>query len=156
MAIQSYSQLGNVYGKDLAEIVRGQCRATIFMGTEDLATRKEFSEALGNYTIEVQSKSKGDKPKDGGGTGESLTTQYQSRPLVYPSDLDKFKVGDNYSKIFQYNPVKSRIEPYFNCTDIYKIGSIPEEFIPGRRLNEQEIFYDIRKRNSIILSSFDD
>ena len=155
MAIQSYSQLGNVYGKDLAEIVRGQCRATIFMGTEDLATRKEFSEALGNYTIEVQSKSKGDKPADGKGTGVSISTQFQTRPLVYPSDLDKFKVGDNYSKIFQYNPVKSRIEPYFNCTDIYKLGCVPEEFVPGRRLNEQEIYYDIRKRNNIVLSDFE-
>ena len=156
MAIQSYAQLANVYGKETSEIVRGQCRAQIFMGTEDLATRKEFSETLGNYTIEVQSKSKGDKPKEGSGTGESISTQYQSRPLVYPSDLDKIPLGDNYSKVFGFNPVKSHITPYFKCTDIYKIGSLPEEYIPGRRLNEQEIYYDIRKRNSIVLSGYDD
>lgn len=156
MAIQSYAQLANVYGKETSEIVRGQCRAQIFMGTEDLATRKEFSETLGNYTIEVQSKSKGDKPKEGSGTGESISTQYQSRPLVYPSDLDKIPLGDNYSKVFGFNPVKSHITPYFKCLDIYKVGAIPEEYIQGRRLNEQEIFYDIRKRNSIVLSSYDD
>ncbi|MBQ9790569.1 MAG: type IV secretory system conjugative DNA transfer family protein [Clostridia bacterium] len=156
MAIQSYSQLSNVYGKEQSEIVRGQCKATIFMGTEDLSTRKEFSESLGNYTIEVQSKSKGDKPKDGGGSGESVSTQFQQRPLVFASDLDKIELGHNYSKIFQFNPVKGYVEPYFKCTDIYKIGMIPEEYIPGRRLNEQEIFYDIRKRNNIVLSSFDD
>lgn len=156
MAIQSYSQLSNVYGKETAEIVRGQCKATLFLGTEDLQTRKEFSETLGNYTIEVQSKSKGDKPKEGGGTGESVSTQFQQRPLVFASDLDKIPLGDNYAKIFQYNPVKSHITPYFKCTDVYKIGSIPEEFVPGRRLNEQEIFYDIRKRNNIVLSNFDD
>ena len=156
MAIQSYAQLANVYGKETSEIVRGQCRAQIFMGTEDLATRKEFSETLGNYTIEVQSKSKGDKPKDGGGTGEQISTQYQSRPLVYPSDLDKIPLGDNYSKVFGFNPVKSHITPYFECTDIYKIGAIEQEYIPGRRLNEQEIFYDIRKRNNIVLSNYDD
>ncbi len=156
MAIQSYSQLSNVYGKEQSEIVRGQCKATIFMGTEDLATRKEFSETLGNYTIEVQSKSKGDKPKEGGGTGESISTQFQQRPLVFASDLDKIELGHNYSKIFQYNPIKGYIKPYFECKDIYHLGMIPEEYIPGRRLNEQEIFYDIRKRNNIVLSSYDD
>jgi len=155
MAIQSYSQLSSVYGKEEAEIVRGQCKTTLFLGTEDLQTRKEFSESLGNYTIEVQSKSKGDKPADGKGTGVSTSTQFQQRPLVFASDLDKIPLGDNYAKIFQFNPVKSHITPYFKV-DLYKIGGIPEEFVPGRRLNEQEIFYDIRKRNNIILSTFDD
>lgn len=156
MAIQSYSQLSNVYGKETSDIVRGQCKAIIFMGTGDFPTRKEFSEELGNYTIEVQSKNKGDKPADGKGTGESVSTQFQQRPLVFPSDLDKIPLGDNYSKIFQFNPVKAHIEPYFKCTDVYKIGMIPEEYIPGRRLNEQEIFYDIRRRNNIVLSNLDD
>ncbi|MBR4077006.1 MAG: TraM recognition domain-containing protein, partial [Oscillospiraceae bacterium] len=40
----------------LNEIVRGQCRATLFYGTPDLKTREEFSKELGNHTIEVDSK----------------------------------------------------------------------------------------------------
>ncbi len=156
MVIQSYSQLDNVYGKEVSEIVRGNCRATIFLGTPDLATREAFSKELGSYTIEQSSKTTPDKKdkKDAGGptTSTSLTTV----PLVYPSDLDKIPLGNNYTKIFGNYPVKSVITPYFKCTDIYKIGKYEMPFIPGRRMNEQEVFYDIRKRNELILSAYDE
>ena len=69
MAIQSYAQLDNVYGKETASIVRGQCKATMFYGTPDLETREQFSKELGNYTIEVSSLNSGSKGKD----GKSLT-----------------------------------------------------------------------------------
>jgi len=154
MAIQSYSQLQNVYGKEVSDIVRGNCKATIYLGTPDLLTRKEFSEELGSYTIETSSKSTPDK-KDKDGGGSSTSTQLQTVPLVYASDLDKLPMGDNITKMFQFYPVRSHIVPYFKCTDIYKIGKYEMPFIPGRRLNEQEVFYDIRKRNQIVLS-YDD
>ena len=156
MAVQSYSQLDNVYGKEVSEIVRGNCRATIFLGTPDLATREAFSKELGSYTIEQSSRSTPDKKDKDKGGGPTTNTSLTTVPLVYPSDLDKIPLGQNYTKIFREYPVKSYIEPYFNCTEIYKIGKFEMPFIPGRRLNEQEIFYDIRKRNSIILSEYDD
>lgn len=152
MAIQSYSQLQNVYGKEVSDIVRGNCKATIFLGTPDLLTRKEFSEELGSYTIETTSKSSS-KGKEG--SNSSTNTQLQTVPLIYPSDLDKIPLGDNITKIFQSYPVRSVITPYFKCTDVYKIGTFPQPFVPGRRLNEQEVFYDIRRRNKIVLS-YDD
>ena len=67
MVIQSYAQLDTVYGKDVASIVRGQCKATIYLGTPDLDTRKQFSDELGKYTIEVSSSS---KSKGKGMTGD--------------------------------------------------------------------------------------
>jgi len=154
MAIQSYSQLQNVYGKEVSDIVRGNCKATIYMGTPDLYTRKEFSEELGSYTIETSSKSTPDK-KDKNGGGPSTSTQLQTVPLVYPSDLDKIPLGENITKIFQHYPVRAKITPYFKCTDVYKIGAVEQPFIPGRRLNEQEVYYDIKRRNRIVLS-YDD
>lgn len=151
MAIQSYSQLQNVYGKEVSDIVRGNCKATIYLGTPDLLTRKEFSEELGSYTIETTSRSTPDKKGKESG-GPSTNTQLQTVPLVYPSDLDKIPLGDNITKIFQNYPVRSHITPYFKCTDIYKIGTFEQPFIPGRRLNEQEVYYDIKRRNRIVLS----
>ncbi len=151
MAIQSYSQLQNVYGKETSDIVRGNCKATIYLGTPDLLTRKEFSEELGSYTIETSSKSKADKKGKDGGDGASTNTQLQTVPLVYPSDLDKIPLGENITKMFQSYPVRSIITPYFKCTDIYEIGAYQQPFIPGRRMNEQEVFYDIRRRNKLVL-----
>ena len=154
MAIQSYSQLDDVYGKEVAEIVRGQCRATLFYGTPDLKTREEFSKELGNHTIEVDSKTKSEgNGKEKGST--STSTSLQQVPLIHPSQLDKIPLGQNITNNFQQYPCKAICTPYFKCLDIYKIGSVPEEFIPGRTFKESEVFYDIRRRNSIILNNDD-
>ncbi len=155
MAIQSYSQLDDVYGKEVAEIVRGQCRSTLFYGTPDLKTREEFSKELGQHTIEVDSRSKSEaKGKDPGST--STSTSLQQVPLIYPSELDKIPLGQNITNNFQQYPCKSIVTPYFKTPNLYKIGSVPPEFIPGRTFKESEVFYDIRKRNSIVLSGDDD
>jgi type IV secretion system protein VirD4 len=152
MAIQSYSQLDDVYGKEVAEIVRGQCRSTLFYGTPDLKTREEFSKELGNHTIEVDSKthSEGSGKEKG---SSSTSTSLQQVPLIHPSQLDKIPLGENITNNFQQYPCKSIVTPYFKCLDLYKIGSIPAEFIPGRTFKESEVFYDIRKRNSIVLGN---
>ena len=159
MAIQSYSQLDHVYGEKVSKILRGQCKVTLFYGTPDYQTREEFSKELGKHTIEVSSTQKGSNKNDGKdkskSSSDSVSTSLQEVALVHPSDLNKIPLGQLYANIFQQYPVKSVITPFFKCTDVYKSGSIPEVFRPGRRLNEQEVFYDIRKRNSIVLN-YDD
>lgn len=155
MAIQSYSQLDDVYGKEIAEIVRGQCRSTLFYGTPDLKTREEFSKELGNHTIEVDSRTKQE------GTGKEKTTYSKSTslqqvPLIHPSELNKIPLGQNITNNFQQYPCKSIVTPYFKTLDLYQIGSVPVEFIPGRTFKESEVFYDIRKRNAIVLNSDED
>lgn len=151
MAIQSYSQLDDVYGKEIAEIVRGQCRSTLFYGTPDLKTREEFSKELGNHTIEVDSRTK----QEGTGkekTTHSTSTSLQQVPLIHPSDLNKIPLGHNITNNFQQYPCKAVVHPYFKTLDLYQIGTIPAEFIPGRSFKESEVFYDIKKRNSLILN----
>ena len=155
MAIQSYAQLDDVYGKEVAEIVRGQCRSTLFYGTPDLKTREEFSKELGNHTIKVDSKTK----NEGDGKTKSTTstsTSLQQVPLIHPSQLDKLPLGQNITNNFQQYPCKAIATPYFKCLHLYKIGSVPAEFIPGRTFKESDVFYDIRKRNSIVLENEDD
>ena len=154
MAIQSYAQLDDVYGKEVAEIVRGQCRSTLFYGTPDLKTREEFSKELGNHTIEVDSKTKNEGNGKEKGTS-STSTSLQQVPLIHPSELDKIPLGQNITNNFQQYPCKAIVTPYFKCLDIYKIGSVPAEFIPGRTFKESDVFYDIKRRNSIVLSNED-
>ena len=60
-------------------------------------------------------------------------------------------MGYMYVTVFKHLPVKSRFTPWFELKNFYNIGKMDQPYIPGRRLNEQEIFYDIRKRNSIVL-----
>ncbi len=154
MAIQSYSQLDDVYGKEVAEIVRGQCRATLFYGTPDLKTREEFSKELGNHTIEVDSRTKSEGSGKEKGSS-STSTSLQQVPLIHPSQLDKIPLGENITNNFQQYPCKAIVTPYFKTLDLYKIGAVPAEFIPGRTFKESDVFYDIRRRNSIVLASDD-
>lgn len=154
MAIQSYSQLDDVYGKEVAEIVRGQCRSTLFYGTPDLKTREEFSKELGNHTIEVDSRTKNEgKGKES--STSSTSTSLQQVPLIHPSQLDKIPLGQNITNNFQQYPCKAIVTPYFKTLDLYQIGCVPAEFIPGRTFKESEVFYDIRRRNSIVLNNDD-
>lgn len=149
MIIQSYAQLENVYGKNTANIVMDNCNNKIFLGTPSQETREAFSKELGNYQIKVSSKSES-KGADGK-TSPGTSTSLQSRPLMFPSDLDKLSQGTMIVKVFGYNPVKSYSEPYFKATDVYKIGKMNAPYIPGRRFNEEEVFYDIRERNRKVL-----
>ena len=57
MVIQSFSQLTNVYGKEVADIVIGNCGMKMFIGSNDTDTCKMFSEMCGNMTVRTTSTS---------------------------------------------------------------------------------------------------
>ena len=73
--IQNFAQLNDVYGKEVAEVIRGNCGNTIYLISSELAALEEISKMCG----EVKSKEK-DKTA--------------STPLVTVSDLQKFKMGE--------------------------------------------------------------
>ena len=55
MVVQSYSQLNNVYGEQVADIVKSNCGVKMFIGSNDIGTCKEFSELCGNVTVSTRS-----------------------------------------------------------------------------------------------------
>lgn len=84
--IQNFSQLNDVYGKEKAETIRGNCGNTIFLLSTELAALEEISKMCG----EVKSK-KDDKT--------------DSRPLVTVTDLQNLKEE-------QAIILRSRMRPY--------------------------------------------
>lgn len=84
--IQNFSQLNDVYGKEKAETIRGNCGNTIYLLSTELAALEEISKMCG----EVKSK-KDDKT--------------DSRPLITVSDLQKLKEEEAVI-------LRSRMEPY--------------------------------------------
>lgn len=84
--IQNFSQLNDVYGKEKAETIRGNCGNTIFLLSTELAALEEISKMCG----EVKSK-KDDKTS--------------SRPLVTVTDLQNLKEE-------QAIVLRSRMRPY--------------------------------------------
>lgn len=84
--IQGFSQLNDVYGKENAETIKGNCGNKIFINSSDLADLEEISKLCG----EVKSKEK-DKTA--------------STPLLTTSDLQKLKK-------FQVVILRQRMNPY--------------------------------------------
>ncbi len=48
--LQSLTQLDNVYGKEVANTVKGNCEYWVYLQAEDIETLEEINKKLGNYT----------------------------------------------------------------------------------------------------------
>ena len=53
--LQSFLQLDEKYGKDLAGIIKSNCETWIYLQADDLTTLEEVSKKLGNYTVSTYS-----------------------------------------------------------------------------------------------------
>ena len=148
MIVQSYAQLNNVYGDNVADIIKGNCGIKMFIGSNDMQTCKEYSELCGNITIASTSTS---------GTAHSDTnysTSYQTRPLIYPSELQRLNhpgdIGHGIIVTFGNYPLKTYFTPSFKVP-LYVNGEMDQSELEDRSFNEKAIFYDIRVRNNAVL-----
>lgn len=150
MIVQSYQQLNNVYGDKAADIIKGNCGVKMFIGSNDIGTCKEFSELCGNITVITKSTSSSDRD-----TSISTSNQTQVRPLIYPSELQRLnKQGDIGNAIivtFGNYPLKTFFTPSFKVSQ-YKMGQMDISELSTNFFDENELFYDISKRNSLIFS----
>ena len=150
MIVQSYAQLNNVYGDNVADIIKGNCGIKMFIGSNDMETCKEYSELCGNITVATTSTS---------GTAHSETnysTSYQTRPLIYPSELQRLNhpgdIGHGIIVTFGNFPLKTYFTPSFKVP-LYRFGEMDSSELEERAFNEREIFYDVRRRNHRVLEA---
>ena len=148
MIVQSYAQLNNVYGDTVADIIKGNCGIKMFIGSNDMATCKEYSELCGNITVATTSTS---------GTAHSETnfsTSYQVRPLIYPSEFQRLNhpgdIGHGIIVTFGNYPLKTYFTPSFQVP-FYVTGEMDQSELEERSFNEKEVFYDVRERNKKLL-----
>lgn len=94
MIIQNFAQLDQVYGKENAETIKGNCGNIVYLITTELKALEEISKMCG----EVKSK-KDDKTA--------------STPLVTISDLQKMKQFEVIILRLRLNPFKTKFLPYF-------------------------------------------
>ncbi len=153
MIVQSYSQLNNVYGDKVADIIKGNCGVKMFIGSNDMGTCKEFSELCGNVTVVTRSTSGTDLDRS-----VNVSTQTQVRPLIYPSELQRLNhgsdIGHSVIVTFGNYPLRTYFTPSFKVP-LYKTGQMNTDFLNERFFDEQEIFYDIEVRNAIMLREED-
>ena len=120
--IQNFSQLNDVYGKEKAETIRGNCGNTIFLLSTELAALEEISKMCG----EVKSK-KDDKTS--------------SRPLITVTDLQNLKEE-------QAIILRSRMRPFKTTLMFdYKMNwgkKYPKALYPVREKQPVKLF-DLKK-----------
>jgi len=93
-AIQNFSQLNQVYGKDVAETIKGNCGNFIYIMSTELAALEEISKLLGDQKPEKAEKDKPAPP---------------IRPLFTVSDLQALKEGEVIVNRFRSMPFKTKL-----------------------------------------------
>ena len=153
MVVQSYSQLNNVYGEQVADIVKSNCGMKMFIGSNDIGTCKEFSELCGNMTVRTTSTSSSLGSKEG---DVSISTQTQVRPLIYPSELQKLNnkvsTGNAIIVTFGNYPLRTKYTPSYKCS-FYQFGQMDLADIRSQMFRADEVYYDLGKRNRKVLGT---
>lgn len=150
MVVQSYAQLNNVYGDTVANIVKSNCGMKMFIGSNDIETCKEFSELCGNMTVSTTSISQS------GQKDMSVSSQLQTRPLIYPSELQKLNnkqsTGNSIVVTFGNHPLMTKFTPSYKCP-IYQIGKMDLTETTQHAFFGEEVYYDLGERNRLILAA---
>ncbi len=122
MIIQNFAQLDQVYGKENAETIKGNCGNTIYLITTELKALEEISKMCG----EVKSK-KDDKTA--------------STPLVTISDLQRMKQFEVIIMRMRKNPFKTKFVPYYQM----EFGKKYEKAEYPHREKEEVHTFDLRE-----------
>ena len=131
--IQNYSQLTKVYGKDIAETIKGNCGNIVFLITTELAALEEISKLCGDV--------KPSKPKEG-------MPAEPIRPLVTVSDLQQMKQFEVLIKRFRNQPFKTKFTPNFKIDwgeEIVKSTYEPRESKPVDVFDIKEFVLNLKK-----------
>ena len=117
--IQNFAQLTQVYGKENAETIRGNCGNTIYLISTELQALEEISKLCG----EVKSKEK---------------EKTSSTPLVTVSDLQRMKKFEMIVLRLRKFPFKTKMTPQFQMNWGPQDTSIAE--LPTRERKPVEVF----------------
>lgn len=151
MVVQSYSQLNNVYGEQVADIVKSNCGVKMFIGSNDIGTCREFSELCGNVTVSTRSLSSSLGSKEG---EMNVSTQLQTRPLIYPSELQKLNnkesTGNAIIVTFGNFPLRTQYTPSYKCP-LYQMGQMDLSDVRSNVFHADRVFYDITRRNKLMV-----
>ena len=122
MIIQNFAQLNQVYGKENAETIKGNCGNIIYLISSELAALEEISKLCG------EEKSKSDD-------------KTASKPLVTVSDLQRMKQYDQVVLRMRMQPFKTHVTPNWK---IDWGNKFPKAGYPEREKVQVQVF-DMRE-----------
>ncbi len=129
--IQNFAQLAEVYGKNKADTIRGNCGNTIYLISTELAALEEISKMCGEVKVKT---GEGDKKKE------------ETRPLITVSDLQKLKMGDFILLRSRLDPYKGKIKMDYasDWGEFYKTDYKGESAVYPDREKEEVHTFDLK------------
>lgn len=83
----------------------------------------------------------------------NVSTQIQTRPLIYPSELQKLNnresTGNAIIVTFGNFPLKTKYTPSYRCP-LYRMGQMDLSEARSNVFYADRVFYDVTRRNQII------
>lgn len=148
LAVQNYEQFTDVYGKEIAETIKGNCANHYYLQTQSEDTALEFSKKLGNKSIiDVQ--------RSGGklSFNKYFSESVQERPLLNMNELMELMEGEcaivrvSKRKDLKGNKIKPR--PIFNSVENGHYFWYAYEYFPKEKFpHPNEVnFLDICKES---------
>ena len=117
--IQNFAQLNDVYGDNVAEIIKGNCGNIVYLISTEMKALEEISKMCGEVKVTDE--------KDKNAT----------RPLITITDLQKMKLFEAIIIRLRTSPFRTKLEPDFKME--WGIERKEEEY-PTRAKREVQIF----------------
>lgn len=141
LILQSFTQLNATYGAEVSGVIRDNCNVKIFIGTDDAATRKEFSELCGQRKTKQFSVNTNVEHPASSSTGATL------QPLITVGELELLNGNEKGNAIVSvrgYRPIWSHFTPSFELRNLYfPEGKGDSDSRKPRFYDKDSIVYDI-------------
>lgn len=129
MIIQNFAQLNDVYGKEDAETIRGNCGNILYLLTGELSALEEISKLCGEKVIKVG--------KD---------KREETRPLITVTELQRFEQNEVLLMKHRLPPLRTKFLPFWNTDFGYgKNNSNVEKAVLPEHEQRQIKLFDIRE-----------
>ena len=83
-----------------------------------------------------------------------MSTQLQTRPLIYPSELQKLNNKENTGNAiivtFGNYPLKTKFTPSYKCP-LYEMGEMDLSEMRRNTFYADRVYYDVNERNRKVL-----
>ena len=166
LVVQDYTQLNSIYGEQDAATIKNNCNIHIFIGTKDQKTREEFSKNIGEITLEMKNVStntslSGQQQFDtvkstmNRSSGSNVSTNLVNVPLISPNELDHLKPYEVVINSYGHYSMRTTFTPTYKNPD-YKFIPTPPGHVVTKPFDEIGTYYDIKKRNKLVLKQDDD
>ena len=141
LIIQNFAQLNQVYGKENAETIKGNCGNMIYLLSSELNALEEISKLCGDRKVKGKSK---DKPDE-------------TRPLISVTDLQRLKFKDAIVKKQRVDPFQTKlkgVDEYNWNIPKYEKATYPSREKHSIELFDLKTFVKEKKKDSIMESGF--